>query len=111
MDWKGGLGDLVQQASKLREEFKRVQETMASKSVEASTGGGMVKVTVNGRQQVLRVQIDPQLIKMNDQEILQDLVKAGVNEALKASQDLVSEEMGKVAGGLGPLASMLKGFS
>jgi len=103
----GGLGDLVMQAQKMREDMKRIQETMAAKTVEASVGGGMVKVVANGKQQILSVTIEPEVLKMNDREMLQDLVKAGVNEAIKSSQTLMSEEMGKLAGGLGPLASML----
>lgn len=110
MDWKGGLGDLLSQAQKMKEEVQRVQETAAHQTVEGSAGGGMVKVTANGKQEILSVSIDPEVLKLGDREMLQDLVRAAVNEALKNSQHVMSDEMGKLMSGLGPLASMLKGF-
>ena len=102
--FKGGLGDLLQQAGKMKEEAARLQESMGSKTVEASVGGGMVKVVANGRQQIVSVQIDPELTK--DPQMLQDLVVAGVNQALKSAQDLMADEMKKMMGGLGSLASL-----
>jgi len=108
--FKGGFGDLLQQAQKMREEMKRIQESMANRTVEATAGGGMVKVLANGKQQIVKITLDPEVLKLNDKEMLEDLIRAGVNAALKSSQELMSEEMGKLAGGLGPMASMLKGF-
>jgi nucleoid-associated protein EbfC len=108
--FKGGLGDLLQQAQKMREDFKNLQEAMAKRTVEATAGGGMVKVVANGKQQIISLTIEPELLKLKDAIMLQDLVVAGVNQAIKASQEMVSEEMGKLTGGLGPLASMLKGM-
>ena len=108
MDWKGGLGGILQQAGKMREEVSRIQETMGKKTVEASAGAGMVKVVANGKQQILSVTIDPEILKLNDRQMLQDLVVAGVNQAIKASQELMNEEMKSLAGGLGPLANLFK---
>lgn len=107
----GNLGDLFSQATKLRDEIQRLQAAMASRTVEASAGAGMVKVTANGKQEILSVSIDPELVKLSDREMLQDLVKAGVNQALKASQDMAAEEMKKLTGGfsLSSLLSMFKG--
>jgi len=106
--FKGNLTEIFQQAQKMREEMQRIQEEMAKKTMEASVGGGMVRVTANGQQQIVSVVIDPEVLKMNDKEMLQDLVMAGVNQALKLSQDMMSEAVKKITGGLGPLASMLK---
>lgn len=110
MDWKGGLGDILSQAQKMKEDVRRVQESAVHQTVEGSAGGGMVKVTANGKQEILSVFIDLEMLKLGDREMLQDLVKAGVNEALRNSQTVMSDEMGKLMGGLGPLASVLKGF-
>ena len=111
MDFKafGGLGGLLQQAGRFREDMARLQEGLAKKTVEASAGGGMVKVVANGKQQIVSVVIDPQIWKMNDPQMLQDLVVAAVNQALKQAQDMVADEMKKLTGGLGPLLDMLKG--
>jgi nucleoid-associated protein EbfC len=101
--------DMFKQAQKMKDEMERIQSEMAKKTVESSAGGGMVKVTANGKQQILSVTIDPEMLKLNDKSMLQDLIVAGVNQAIKAAQDLAAEEIGKLTAGLGPLASMLKG--
>ena len=76
------LGNLVKQAQKVKEEMDRLQEEMGSKTVEASSGGGMVTAVVNGRQEIVSVKIDPEVAESGDLEMLQDLVVAAVNEAL-----------------------------
>jgi nucleoid-associated protein EbfC len=101
--------DLIKQAQKMREEMERIQSEMALRTVESVVGGGMVKVTANGKQEILSVTIDAEMLKLGDKEMLQDLVKAGVNAALKSAQELAAQEVGKLTAGLGPLASMLKG--
>jgi hypothetical protein len=73
---------------------------MATKTVEASSGGGMVSVTVNGRQEVLSIKIEPEVVNPEDVEMLQDLIQAAVNDALRKAQEMVSQEMAKVTGGL-----------
>jgi DNA-binding YbaB/EbfC family protein len=108
--FKGGLGDILQQAAKFREDMRQMQETLAKRTVEASAGAGMVKVIATGKQEILSVTIDPELLQKNDRAMLQDLVTAGVNEAIRASQALASQEMAKITEALGPIASMLKGF-
>jgi hypothetical protein len=77
----------------------KIQEEMAGRTVEASAGGGMVIVTANGKQQILSVRIEPQVVDPNDVEMLQDLIAAAVNEALKKAQEMMTEEMSKVTGG------------
>jgi len=95
------LGNLVKQAQKVKAEMDRIQEEMASKTVEATSGGGMVTVVANGRQEIVSVKIDPEVAEAKDLEMLQDLVVAAVNEALRKSRELFGEEVNKLAGGLG----------
>lgn len=98
---KGGLGNIVRQAQKMQAQMQKIQEEMANKTVEASSGGGMVKAVVNGRQELLSIKIEPEVVNPSDVEMLQDLIVAAVNEGIKRSQAMMSEEMGKVTGGLG----------
>jgi hypothetical protein len=90
----------MKQAQKMQAQIAKVQEELAGKTIEASSGGGMVSVVVNGKQEVVSIKIEPEVIDSNDKEMLQDLVAAAVNEALRKSQEMVSEEMGKITGGL-----------
>jgi hypothetical protein len=77
-----------------------VQDELANKTVEATAGGGMVTVTANGRQEILAVKISPEVINPQDSAMLEDLVTAAVNEALRSSRELLQEEMTKITGGL-----------
>ncbi len=95
------LGNLMKQAQMMQEKMQKVQEEAAAKTVEASAGGGMVTVTANGKMEVLSIKIEKEAVDPNDVEMLQDLVAAAVNEALRKAQDMMNEEMGKVTGGLG----------
>ena len=96
-----GLGNLLRQAQQMQKKMAQVQEELAQRTVEASSGGGMVRCVVNGRQEVLSLTIEREVVDPDDVEMLQDLVVAAVNEAIKRSQQMVAEEMGKIAGGLG----------
>lgn len=100
MSNKKMLGDIMKQAQALQERMAKLQEEAAKKTVEASSGGGMVTVKVSGKQQVLSVAIDPEIIKSGDVEMLQDLIMAAVNEGLRKSQELMAEEMKGMTGGL-----------
>ncbi len=73
---------------------------MAGKIVEASSGGGMVNIVMNGKQEILSVRIDPEVVNKEDMEMLQDLISAAVNEAIRKSQEMMTEEMKKITGGL-----------
>ncbi len=95
------LGNLMKQAQMMQEKMARIQEEAAAKTVEASAGGGMVTVTANGRMEVVSIKIEKEVVDPADVEMLQDLVASAVNEALKKAQEMVSEEMSKVTGGLG----------
>jgi DNA-binding YbaB/EbfC family protein len=94
------FGDMMRQAQAFQEKLMKLQEEAASKTVEASAGGGMVTVVANGRQEILTIKIDPEIVKSGDMEMLQDLITAAVNEALKKAQAIMAEEMKGVTGGL-----------
>ena len=91
----------MKQAQQMQEKVKKLQEEAAGKTVEATAGGGMITVVANGRQEVLSVKIDPSVVDPNDIEMLQDLVAAAVNEALRKSQELMKEEMANLTAGMG----------
>lgn len=95
-----GMGNLMKQVQEMQEKLLEMQEKAGEKTVEASAGGGMVMSVANGRQEVLSIKIDPAVIDPNDIEMLEDLVVAAVNEALRKSREMVTEEMGKLTGGL-----------
>jgi DNA-binding YbaB/EbfC family protein len=96
----GNIGQLMKQAQKMQEQMARVQEELANKTVEATAGGGMVTVTANGKQEILAVKISPEVINPQDSAMLEDLVTAAVNEALRSSRELLQQEMTKITGGL-----------
>lgn len=95
------LANIMKQAQKMQEKMGKVQEELALKSVEASSGGGMVTVKVNGKNELLSITIDKSVVDPEDVEMLEDLVQAAVNEAFKRAQEMISEEMGKVTSGMG----------
>ena len=94
------IAQIMKQAQKMQEQMARVQEELANKTVEATAGGGMVTVTANGKQEILAVRISPEVINPQDSAMLEDLVTAAVNEALRSSRELLQEEMTKITGGL-----------
>ncbi len=96
-----GLGDLMKQAQRMKAEMDRVQAEVAAKTVEGSAGGGMVTVVANGKCEILSVRIDPEVARSEDLEMLQDLVMAAANDALRKARELLAQEVSRVAGGLG----------
>jgi nucleoid-associated protein EbfC len=96
----GPLGTIMKQAQELQERLGQVQEAAAAKTVEASAGGGMVTAVVSGRLEVIELRVDPEVFKSGDQEMLQDLVIAAVNQAIRQAQEMMAEEMKKITGGL-----------
>lgn len=94
------MGNMMKQAQKLQAKMLRMQEELADKTVEATAGGGMIKAVANGRQQILSIQIEKEVVDPDDIEMLQDLILAAVNDALAKSQEMVSGEMSKLTGGL-----------
>jgi nucleoid-associated protein EbfC len=95
-----GLGNILKQAQEMHGKISQLQEEMANKTVEASAGGGMVNIVINGKQQVLSIRIDPEVVNREDVDMLQDLICAAVNEAIRKSQEMMTEEMKKITGGL-----------
>ncbi len=94
------MNNMMKQAQQLQKKMLKAQEELASKTVEASAGGGMVKVVANGSQKIESIVLEKEVVDPEDVEMLQDLILAAVNDALNKSQEMVSSEMGKLTGGL-----------
>ncbi len=94
------MGGMMKQAQKLQKKMMKLQEELAERTVETTAGGGMVKVVANGKQQLVSIDIEKEVVDPEDVEMLQDLVLAAVNDALAKSQEMVSSEMGKLTGGM-----------
>jgi DNA-binding YbaB/EbfC family protein len=96
-----GLGDLMKQAQRLKAEMERIQAEAATKTVEGSAGGGMVTAVANGKGELLSVRIDPQAARDEDLGMLQDLVTAAVNDALRKARELLAQDVSRLTGGFG----------
>lgn len=94
------MQQMMKQARKMQEQLAAAQENIAQATVDASAGGGMVKVTVNGEMQITSLKIDPEALDPEDVEMLEDMVTAAVNEALRGVGDLANRQMGAITGGL-----------
>lgn len=94
------MKNIMKQAQQLQNKMARLQEEMAEKTIEASAGGGMIRVVANGRQEIVSVRIEKEVVDPEDVDMLQDLILAAVNEALVQSQKMVSDEMSKLTGGM-----------
>jgi nucleoid-associated protein EbfC len=95
-----GFGNIMKEAQKLQAQMEQLQAEVANKRVDATAGGGMVTVEANGRQEILSVKIDREVINPDDAQMLEDLITAACNEALRKSRELVQAEMGKLTAGL-----------
>ena len=95
-----GLGDIMKQAQRLKAEMDRLQAEAATKTVEGSAGGGMVTVVANGKGDLLSAKIDPEVARGEDLEMLQDLVVAAANDALRKARELLAQEVSRLTGGL-----------
>jgi len=94
------ISSLMKQAQDFQQKMGQVQEGLAKKTVSAEVGGGMVKVTVNGRQELLSIQIEKEVIDPDDAEMLQDLIIAAINDAMGKAREMIQAEMGRLTGGL-----------
>ena len=94
-----GMGGMLKQAQKLQSKIFKLQDELADKTVETSVGGGMVKAVANGKQELLSIKIEPEVVDPEDVQMLEDLVVAAVNDALKKAQEMVTAEMTKLTGG------------
>lgn len=94
------IQNLLKQAQKIQSQVSRMQSELADRTVEASAGGGMVTAVANGRQELVSISIDPQVVDPDDVEMLEDLVVAAVGEALERAGEMAAEEMKKLTGGM-----------
>jgi len=97
-----GFQDLMKQAQEMRDRLQRLQEELGERTVEGSAGGGMVVAVVNGRQELLDLRIEKEVVDPSDVQMLRDLVRAAVNDALARSRDMAAGEMAKLTGGILP---------
>jgi DNA-binding YbaB/EbfC family protein len=107
------LGDIMREAQKLQSKMAEMQEEAKKKTVEATAGGGMVTVVASGAGEIISIKIEKDVVNPDDVEMLQDLIMAAVNEALRRAQEMVNGEMSKLTGGLqlpglGGLGNLLK---
>lgn len=96
----GAMGDLLKQAQEMQARMAKIQEELASKTVQGSAGGGMVQVTVNGQLNITRVQIESSVINPAEKDMLEDLILAAVNDGTRKARELASAEMSKLTGGM-----------
>lgn len=97
---KGSMNNIVRQAQRMQSQIAKVQEDIADKKVEASTGGGMVTAVVNGNSELLELRINPEVVNAEDVEMLQEMVVGAVNQAMKTASDMMNDEIEKITGGL-----------
>lgn len=95
------LGKMMKQAQEMQKQMGKIQEELKERVVEASSGGGMVTVNVNGQQELLAIKINPEVVNKDDVSMLEDLITAAVNEGMVKAKELANEEMKKVTGGMG----------
>ncbi|WP_334110603.1 YbaB/EbfC family nucleoid-associated protein [Thermodesulfitimonas autotrophica] len=95
------VNKMMKQVQKLQGQIAKLQEELGAKTAEATAGGGAVRAVVNGRQELVALEIRPEVVDPDDVEMLQDIIVAAVNEALRESREMVAREMGKLTGGLG----------
>ena len=103
--YRGGMGggmnmNMIKQAQKMQQDMLKMQEEMESKEYDATAGGGMVKAVVNGKHEVLSLTINPEAVDPDDVEMLQDMVVAAVNEAMRKAEAEAAQNMSKLTGGL-----------
>ena len=97
---KGGMNNLVRQAQQMQAKIARVQEEIGDKTIEASTGGGVVTAKVNGKQELLAIKINPEVVDPEDVEMLEEMVVGAVNQAMEAAGEMMNSEIEKITGGL-----------
>ena len=94
-----GMGNILKQAQQIQAKISKLQEELAHRTVEATSGGGMVTVVANGRQEIVSIKIDPEVVDPDDVEMLEDLIVAAVNDAISRSKNMVTEEMTRLTKG------------
>ena len=96
----GNLNNMIRQAQKMQQDMMKAQEELESKTYEAASGGGVVNAAVSGRKELLSITIDPEAVDPDDVEMLQDLIVAAVNEALRKASEDAASQMSRLTGGL-----------
>ncbi|KFZ40011.1 MULTISPECIES: YbaB/EbfC family nucleoid-associated protein [Thermoactinomyces] len=94
------MNQMMKQVKKMQQEMAKAQQELEKKEVEGTAGGGVVKVRMNGHKQLLGIEISPEVVDPDDVEMLQDLITAAINEAMKQAEELVAKDLGKFTGGL-----------
>lgn len=97
---KGGLGNMMKQVQQMQAKMEKMQAELADARVEATSGGGMVTVVANGKQEIVSITIDPEVVDKEDVEMLQDLIVAAVNQAREKAMELQTERMASITGGM-----------
>lgn len=100
MNQKQNMNSVLKQAQKMQEEMERIQQETEEENIEATSGGGAVKVVVNGKKELVEIKLDPDAVDPDDVETLEDLIMAAVNEAVKRAEDMMEERMGAITGGM-----------
>ena len=96
----GNMNKMMKQVQEMQKKMMQMQEELKNKTVEATAGGGVVKVVANGHNEIVEIKISPEAVDPDDVEMLQDLVLAAVNESLRKAQEMMASEMGKITGGM-----------
>ena len=96
------MQQMLKQAKKMQEQLSIVQEELATKTLEVQSGGGMVKAVVSGKQELVSLAIEPEVLEQGDKEMLEDLIVAAINEGLRRSREMMEEQLSKVTGGFKP---------
>lgn len=97
---KGGIGNMMKQLQQMQAKMEEMQAKMAEMEIEGSAGGGMVKVVANGKNEIISITIDPEVVDKDDVEMLQDLIVAAVNQTREKSQEMQNEQLSSLTGGL-----------
>ncbi len=94
------MNNMLKQAQKMQQDMMRAQEELEAKTVEASSGGGAVTAVASGKKELVSIKINPEVVDADDVEMLEDLILAAVNEAMRKSEEMAAQEMGKITGGM-----------
>ena len=102
----GNMGNILKQAQKMQKEMAKLQEELQERTVDATAGGGAITVVATGKKEIKEIVIKPEVVDPDDVEMLQDLILAAVNEALRKADEMMNSEMGKITGGLGGMPGL-----
>lgn len=102
----GNMANLMKQAQKMQKDMEKMQEELKDKTVEATAGGGAVSVVVTGKKELKEIKIKPEVVDPDDVEMLQDLIMAAMNEALRKADEMANGDMGRLTGGMGGLGGL-----